>query len=99
MKINLKNFIDENERADELRKQARKITDLNKMIASIITNNDYFYCDDEELLKEMKLSYKKNDSYLGTFTRYYVPCYEGKFKVKLTQKNIKAVQDYIDKKE
>lgn len=96
MKIDLMKFVERNEKIEELRKEALFETELNKMIASVIKGNEYFYTDDEELLEEIGLKYETNDCHYSIIYVYNDENGNRRYKVKLTKNNIRKIQKYID---
>lgn len=96
MKIDLMRFVEDNKEIDELRKKAKNKTEVNKLITSIINGEDEFYSDEEDLLKEMGLKYKKRECSSYSMIYWNINKQMGKYKVNLTKENIKKVQKYID---
>lgn len=108
MKIDLLKIFENNKKIDEERAKIKQKEELNKIIAAIIKNDDYYYCDDKELIEKIgiKIKNKKRPNpYVYNYTYNYVvngiTCHtnEDSFKIELNKTNIKKIQNYIDKGE
>ena len=96
MKINLMEFVENNKKIENLRKEAKNKSEINKIIAAIITEDEYYYTDNKELLEEIGTKYtKENNSSCFTYTINGI--IRNEYKVKLTKENIKKINKYINK--
>lgn len=96
MKINLMKFVNDNKEIEELRQEANYKEELNKLIASIIRGETYFYTDNCDLLDDIGVGYKKRESYISAYTIGFSYKNIGTYQTKLTKGNIEKVQKYID---
>lgn len=108
MKIDLLKIFENNKKIDEERAKIKQKEELNKIIAAIIENEDYYYCNDKELIEKIGIKIKNKERqnlYNYNYTYNYVvngiTCHtnEDSFKIELNKTNIKKIQNYIDKGE
>lgn len=97
MKIDLIKFVENNKNIENLREEAKKKTELNNLISSIIRGEEYFYTDNKELLEDIEIKYTKKVNNTAVYIGYTCTYEKGEYKVKLTKENVKKVQKYIDK--
>ncbi len=99
MKIDLMKFVENNKKIEDLRQQAKKKTEINRIIAELIENKEFFFTNEKELLDEIGIKYSKNDTYSGLVYNQFNVTFTGNadYKFKFTKENIKKIQKFIDK--
>lgn len=98
MKIDLLKFVENNNEIQELKNEVEFKKELNKLISNIITGEENFYTNNEELIDKLDLKFEKAENYGRWLVINSFSCQKD-YKVKLTKTNIRKVQDYINKEE
>lgn len=93
MKIDLQKILEDNKKTKELEEKVRFKRELNDLICYILKDNKEYYTDNDELIKELGVKYKQNRQ---NFFDYFS---NSKYTIKLTQENIKKIQNYFNKEE
>lgn len=91
--MNLIEIYENNKKIKSEKQKLEDIEEINEMISCIFKNEDNYYTDNEELLKNIGIKYKKGDYYIRP---YYMPR-ERSFKFELNKTNIKKINDYYNK--
>lgn len=92
MKLDLLSIVNNNKKIKEEEIELGVKKDLLELLSSIIKGEERFYTDNIELINRIKLKYKKNE-YINCLSFRYLSI---KYKVELTDENIKKIQKYID---
>lgn len=98
MKIDLLSITKQNKEIIKEQNEINFKKELRGLLSSIMEDRDEFYTYSELLVKRLNLKTtvckKFNLVYSVPFGR---PYRQGKYKIKLTQANIKLIQEYLDK--
>ena len=96
MKIDLFDFVGVNENTKILEEEIAFRKELHKLIAAIISDEESFYTDNDELVERLKLKTKNVSNIISKATGGNWTYKTFRYKVELNKSNIKKVQKYLD---